>query len=137
MPSPENKIKEFYYEESAGVPKNRRMIGIPVQHKNKDAVVYFYMKGVGSPELGKRFKKKIRRIIEGRVLDEELLHCDFAEKISDEKRRHYEIVEWWTSHRLRQAILQFGRIIRRAMRIKITENYQKKYEFHVLVDSWN
>ena len=137
MSSPENKINDFYYEESAGVRKNRRMIGITTQHKNRDAVVYFYIKGVGSPELGKRFKNKIRRIIEGRVLDEALLHCDFAETISDEKRRYYEIVEWWTSHRLRQAILQFGRVIRRAMRIKITENYQKKYEFHVLVDSWN
>ena len=137
MPSPENKIKESYYEEIAGVPKNRRMIGIPVQHKNRDAVVYFYMEGVGSSELGNMFQKKIRRIIEGRVLDKELLHCDLAETISGENNRNYEIVEWWTSNRLRQAILRFGKIIRRAMRIKITENLEKKYEFHVLVESWN
>ena len=137
MSSPENKINEFYYEESAGVRRNRRMNGIPVQHKNRDAVVYFYMEGVGSPELGDIFQKKIRRIIEGRVLDKELLHCDFAETISGENNRNYEIVEWWTSNRLRQAILRFGKIIRRAMRIKITENLEKKYEFHVLVDSWN
>lgn len=137
MSSPENKINEFYYEESAGVRRNRRMNGIPVQHKNRDAVVYFYMEGVGSPELGDIFQKKIRRIIEGRVLDKELLHCDLAETISGENNRNYEIVEWWTSNRLRQAILRFGKIIRRAMRIKITENLEKKYEFHVLVDSWN
>ena len=137
MPSPlEERIKTFYTEDSAGVQKNRRMNGIPVQHKNKEAIVFFYMEGVESVELPPRFQDKIRRLIETRVLDESLIHCDFAETFSDENYRYYEIVEWWTSTRLRQALLKYGKIIRRAMRIKITEKFEKKYEFHVLLDSW-
>ena len=84
MSSPEVFIRKFYAEfqpkteKATGTPKNRRMNGIMVKHRKKDAIVYFYIKGMGSLEFGPKFKNNIRRIFETGVLHNELLHCDFA-----------------------------------------------------------
>ena len=132
MPSPEERIKKYYAEESDGIPKNRRMNGIPVRHKKKNAIVFFYMEGARSLNFGPKFQNRIRRIIESRLLDNELMQCDFGE-ISSDGKYHYVTVEWWKSLRLRQAILSYGQIIRRAMRIKKTKKTGTKFEFHIVL----
>ena len=132
MPNPEERIKKYYAEESDGIPKNRRMNGIPVRHKKKNAIVFFYMEGARSSNLGPKFRNRTRKIIESRLLDEELRQCDFGEIFSDGKYE-YVIVEWWKSLRLRQAILAYGQIVRRAMRIKKTKKTGTKFEFHIVL----
>ena len=132
MPSPEERIKKYYAEESAGIPKNRRMNGIPVRHKHKNAMVFYYIEGAGQSELNTKIRNRTRTIIEKEELDTELLHCDFAESFFDGDY-HNLTVEWWTSLSLRQAILSYRQIIRRVMRIKKTKRTNTKYEFHVLV----
>ena len=135
MPSPVERIKKFYAEESAGIPKNRQMDGIPVKHKKKDAIVFYYMKGDGPLKLNNKIQNRTRKIVESRLLDEELSHCDFGETYTDENY-YYVTVEWWKSLRLRQAILSYRQLIRRVMRIKKTDQNGTKYEFHVLLGNF-
>ena len=117
---------------TVGTRKNRRMKGIPVKYRSKDAVVYFYIAGARFTEFGSKFENNVRRIIETRVLDQDLLQCDYATNFSI-GNCYYNIVEWTTSLRLRQAILKHG-TIQRGMRIKLTEKAVVKYEFHVILE---
>ena len=132
MACPEERIKNYYAEESGGVPKNCRMNGIPVKYKNKKSIVYFYIEGAKILQFSPRFENNIRRIFDERVLHSELMHCDYA-ATSIEKDKRHEIVEWSTSVRLRSAILQYGKV-KRAMKIKTIKNLLTKYAFHVLLE---
>ena len=134
MSSLEDKINKDYAEESAGLPKNRRMNGICVQHKKRQATVFFYIKGAKYVQVAPKFENKIREIFDKRVLDEALNQCDFAETIIGNDNC-CEIVEWSTSLRLRQAILKYG-LIKRAMRVKISKKLQTEYVFHVLLEEY-
>ena len=132
MSYPEERLKKYYYEEALGVLKNRKMNGIPVKHKKIPTMVYFYVDGInGATVFGSKFQEKIKRMFKKRVLDEALQIVDYAETITDERNR-YEIVEWWSQLRLHQALLKFG-LIRRAMRLKIIETTEVKYEFHIVL----
>ena len=128
----EERTKKYYAEQSDGVPKNPRMNGFAVRHRKRDALVYFYIKGAKYVKLPPKFENYIRRFIEQRRLDKDLEHCDFAQTFI-EKDSCYEIVEWSSSLRLRQAIRQYGVIIR-AMRVKITKKLHTKFVFHVLLE---
>ena len=132
MSSLEDRINKYYAEHSAGLLKNRRMNGIGVQYKKRQATVYFYIEGAKYVQVAPKFENKIREIFDQRVLDEALNHCDFAETIIGNDNC-CEIVEWSTSLRLRQAILKYGRI-KRAMRVKISKKLHTEYVFHVLLE---
>ena len=128
----EERIKKYYAEESDLVPKNRRSNGIDVKHRKKDATVYFYIEGAKYSKLPPKFVNNVRRIVEKRVLDEELEHCDYAQTVIEKDNCH-ELVEWSSSLRLRQAILRYGKI-KRAMRIRTTTKLLTSYTFHVLLE---
>ena len=132
MPYPEERLKKYYYEETLGVPKYRKMDGIPVKYKKIPTMVFFYVDASNRTIASWfRFPEKIQRKFKDKALANALETVDYAETIIDEPNR-YEIVEWWSELRLHQALLRFG-LIRRAMRLKIIETSQVKYEFHIVL----
>ena len=63
MSTLEERIENDYAEQSDGLPKNRRLNGIAVQHKRRDTTVYFYIEGAKYVQFAPKFENKIRRKI--------------------------------------------------------------------------
>ena len=110
------------------------MNGIPVEYKNETVMAFFYVNGINGPIVfWPRFQEKnSKKKFNDKLLKSVLETVDYAETIIEEPNR-YDIVQWWSESKLRQAIARFG-TIKRVMRVKIIEPSLVKYEFHILGD---
>lgn len=130
------KIESEYYEIDWGddIYDNSRSLPIPITHKGKGSLIYFYCRGrKNGSVLPPRFTKRVQEIFSDHLFDISTKYVDAAAKYTGDNGEFVEMVEWISNTSIRYILRSHHVLIERAMRITVHGFTGMYHEFHVLM----